>query len=938
MRLEKAKDITKLTKKTIVNKNGKKQTVWIRSIEENTSENKNAALIKSLEKANDIKSISKIIWDNRDKFVDKDLKSPVNSVAQLFIARAGFVTQELGRGKKIHELREMKNQWNSYYTQFLNRHEDLFNKLYKSMSFKTKEERYLFNLMVGAYIELEHTDNIDEAIVIAQEHLSEFDNYYEGLMDMEEDLKKSFNLEKSQRMGLGTTHRTPSGKLVKKIGEGKWVEVRDEKSGEKKSFRATGKDEGTSGEAGKQTKTADGLDLKEASKHKGKKFRVKGHGKEAVNTRYHGIVGEFTGEFNHEGKPKLKIWDKIKNAFSVIAIPAPVLEMAKSVFTIPQYNSNKIILLKADETNLKELQSFYDYEDLLLSSNEEEVLSLMKADRAGSKYLKKIKLDNGKYRYIYEEKDQPKTKKMTYSDFDNNKESMLKKMGRIEKRIKELSEKKRQNQLNKTEGRELETLMIERNILKKQYDKRLKSGAEDRLSTVEKKKPSGKVKKVLLKKTVAGKEGKQKLIVAEVKDVTKTELQQIKDSFDLITEDNKNKINILSEREILPMKQLNSKQINEIRTNDQAMANFLMDNERYWWKMAGRAGINYDDREDAVQEIKLKVWELLKDPELKIEQKNFKTIGEAFATYVWSIARFKAMAFKNSIQRHEDRKGGEISSLQEWEDGEEKSLAGNVFHSIKEQSETEYDKQQEKLELRDELERTYLAVQNQIDKKQKEIFDHYLLGYTQEELAEKFGFKQSNISYIINKIKKLFTDKAKQLSFAKSIILSVEDVLLLKSWGSDIPLPLFKSVEDENIDCLPFYTGGEWHYFFKSKKVPIGTIANWQGKKMKKTANGKWEPVGNGNNKKDQKKPDDKAKKQTTKPDDKKDQKTVKYSDEQKGKIKGFMKKFLEFIGDIFTSHDVGMGKVAQAAGDLDKEKKQVTEETPEQKRKKEKE
>lgn len=209
-------------------------------------------------------------------------------------------------------------------------------------------------LELGIKIEMEHTNDREEAKIFALDHLIKegFKKYYTNLVDLEKEMKKS-----KVAVGIGTTHRTPSGKLVKKIGEGKWVEVRDEKGG--KTYQSSGRDEGTKGEAKGQTKTADGVDLKEATKHKGKKFRVKGHGKEAVDTRYHGIVGEFTGDFNHDGKPKLKIWDKIKNAFSVIAVPAPVLEMAKSVFLIHRSDTGETVFLKARD-DVREIQNFYD--------------------------------------------------------------------------------------------------------------------------------------------------------------------------------------------------------------------------------------------------------------------------------------------------------------------------------------------------------------------------------------------------------------------------------------------------------------------------------------------------------------------------------------------------------------------------------------------------
>jgi hypothetical protein len=63
-------------------------------------------------------------------------------------------------------------------------------------------------LLAGALVELEHTDDIMLAVEIAMDHLSEFDNYYVELKKMEDELKSKVsavdsNIDKSEKNPTG---------------------------------------------------------------------------------------------------------------------------------------------------------------------------------------------------------------------------------------------------------------------------------------------------------------------------------------------------------------------------------------------------------------------------------------------------------------------------------------------------------------------------------------------------------------------------------------------------------------------------------------------------------------------------------------------------------------------------------------------------------------
>ncbi|MFQ3675797.1 MAG: sigma-70 family RNA polymerase sigma factor, partial [Endomicrobiia bacterium] len=565
------------------------------------------------------------------------------------------------------------------------------------------------------------------------------------------------NLIKSQqKMPIGIIHKTPSGKLVKKVAEGKWIEVKDIKTSGKTGYRATSRDMGTVGKVGAQTKTADGLDLKEVSKYKGKKLRVKGHGKDAVSTKYHGIVGEFTGEFNAEGKPKLKIWDKIKNAFTMIAVPAFVLELAKSEFVLLGFNNNAI-LVKASE-DIKELQALYDYEEMTKKYIEQENLVLIKA-KNNFKYLKKISIGNGKIKYILK---------------SNN----------IENKENQLSSKYK---LNDKEAEEL------------------------------------------------------KNIRSKIKD-------------------------------------LNEIDIKRIQQNEKEFANFILDNDNFFNEIAVRNKINYEDIEDVKQEMKLKVWLEMKNPDFKIEKKDLETIGETFTTWINNIANDIVINFKKSKDKY----------LDNFEELEDKSK-----NDLKETEEV-------KKNLSQNIKDIYDKIINKLDINEKRVLNCYLLGDKPKEIAERLKIKQTEVSLILSKIKNLFNETAKKVAFIKSFL--VEDIEFLNNYFDlNIRLPLlFKS----DVDYLYLWNGKVWKLLIKSKKVPIGTIAEWKGQKMQKVANGKWVPVSDN-------------KQKVEKKEEKKNE--PKFTEKQKGKIKNFMKKFLEFLGDIWTSQDVGIGKIAEAITELDK-------------------
>jgi len=83
----------------------------------------------------------------------------------------------------------------------------------------TKYDR--IQLTKGAKVELEHTDDIKTAIIIASDHLDEFPDYYIYLDEMEKDLKakESTNIEENAQKMFGKTYKDLTPEEKKKVDD-----------------------------------------------------------------------------------------------------------------------------------------------------------------------------------------------------------------------------------------------------------------------------------------------------------------------------------------------------------------------------------------------------------------------------------------------------------------------------------------------------------------------------------------------------------------------------------------------------------------------------------------------------------------------------------------------------------------------------------------------
>lgn len=134
---------------------------------------------------------------------------------------------------------------------------------------------------IGKKVEMEHTDDLDEALEITKDHLWEIPDYYTRLAKMEKEAKKEDNIEKSKAAQIGEI-RTWSGIKMKKTSDG-WVPVKEKKdkiktdedsSNKENSNQEPEKKEYSEKELAEFAKQTSESDLKQAASGSDEKLRI----------------------------------------------------------------------------------------------------------------------------------------------------------------------------------------------------------------------------------------------------------------------------------------------------------------------------------------------------------------------------------------------------------------------------------------------------------------------------------------------------------------------------------------------------------------------------------------------------------------------------------------------------------------------------------------
>lgn len=106
---------------------------------------------------------------------------------------------------------------------------------------KTSIKKIYDEIEIGKKVEMEHTDDPDEALEITMDHLWEIPDYYTRLAKMEKEAKD--DIEKGKAAQIGEI-RTWSGIKMKKTSEG-WFPVKEEKSKTKEDEQTSDKNKET---------------------------------------------------------------------------------------------------------------------------------------------------------------------------------------------------------------------------------------------------------------------------------------------------------------------------------------------------------------------------------------------------------------------------------------------------------------------------------------------------------------------------------------------------------------------------------------------------------------------------------------------------------------------------------------------------------------------
>lgn len=726
-------------------------------------------------------------------------------------------------------------------------------------------------LSMGKKVEKEHLDTIkkvktgklktDEQITesIAKDHLKEIDNYYTELKKMEDYAKKVgktkipwllsneklsknekliidyikkhknldddkfhkfveskglnpheaeeiiyklFNIELNksvQEAGLVKV-KVPVKRNGKLFYQERWVR-RGSKEHEKysdKKKQATEKHEGTKGtpQHGKEVKTKDGIDLTDP-KAKGKQFRVEAvrkEGQQATPDKYRGIIGKFTGQFNSQGHPKLKVFDKKENKEVYIAVPANTLSLAKayelssqilkskSIFILPDLYSDNFTLIKAKNT--QERKELKVLQELLIKARV-------------TKYIKKWK-EGADWRYLYKDNSLQgnklqKEKKKIEIPVDIEETTINKKD--IQNRVKE----KIQHVQDKGDTHKEGTKLIKKQW--KEYNKEGNVVTKEATFTVDKKK---------------AKEFEQSSI---------PKFEQAEHIGDI--------------REIKKISQLTSLDIDKIRTQETAMAHFLVDNEKYWDMVLHKVvpGLRPDDFDDARQELMIYVYEKLKQPDFNLDQQNNPTIGIAFAKLIHVIAVNKGRALKEKIDREGYREWN--NSLDKMLENQDEESLNHEFYSIMRDAKTKFEETMDDFETKQTFNLLLNKVKDELKPRDRKTLDLTLEGFTPKEISniyQKEGRKISTlgVSAGLRRIKDKFKEYAHDFVFETKSKLQYETIMFLKAlFGIEISEPLMKS---DNVDC--WWENGQWQYLFKAKKEDKKDVKD-ESKDKKETHKGK---------------------------------------------------------------------------------------------------
>lgn len=374
------------------------------------------------------------------------------------------------------------------------------------------------------------------------------------------------------------------------------------------------------------------------------------------------------------------------------------------------------------------------------------------------------------------------------------------------------------------------------------------------------------------------------------------------------------------EKERYKIKNMSKEEINELKNNSTKMGKFLMDNQPLWQKIAHSKKIRSNEIEDATQEMMIKVFEGVNKMD-KLTHKKGQSVGHAFYNYVSKIANNAAINYREKSSYK--KKGKEVYFEEKKTDQIDKQ---DTEDYLKEVAIKEHKEKTEKKELTDTFRTIIKLVEKDLTKTEKDVLGFIRQGFKTQKISETLKRTSQAITNIKRKLKEKMQDIVNKYAITKSAFLTLEQVEFLEK-SFDIVFP--KRLEDELIksfDLLPILKGGEWRYLLKGKKnLPVGTKRVHNGVTMVKQPDKTWKPEKKGEKVKKEK-PEKKEKKEKKEKEDK-----PKFSSDTKGKIKAFMQKFLDFIGDIFTSQDVGVGQavetvkeVSEGVSEKQKEKKEV--------------
>lgn len=371
-------------------------------------------------------------------------------------------------------------------------------------------------------------------------------------------------------------------------------------------------------------------------------------------------------------------------------------------------------------------------------------------------------------------------------------------------------------------------------------------------------------------------------------------------------EEGKDFVRKTGERQVKVFSEYTKEDIEKLKSGDkEALTNFYKDNDNWFNTKAEKALKQSGMLDDAKQEALIEVFE-------KIDKFNVvddANIGATFQTWLSNVVNNRLLNWFNEMQRQTgkgkyDKEGGyriesqQMSLDSMMEDSEGKRTIERVKdpQDVAETAENAIITEQIKKEIEN------MPVDEKKKKRSLNIFDGLLSGKKKKEIADEL---KVTAQYIGQLIKEIINPSIKKYSVAKS--LNYEIFNIFKSvFDLEIEYPILKpAVQLEKsgdfFGAIPYYTNGKWNYtFFKAKEVPIGTISEHGGKKMKKVGKDKWEEFVEG---KDTKK---------EKPEGKENQPKKEITPEQREKIKHVAKKVIEAVGDIFTKEDIGVSSRVQ--------------------------